>query len=82
MVFPFRDPARHGVAIDLIGLGNVLDGRALVTQQQTMGAGPSSEGGIFLHCLFKEFTLIVGQQMDISHNDPLSRSYDISRETG
>ena len=60
MVCPLRDPARHGVAIDVLGLGNVLDGRALVTQQQTMGAGPSSEGGICLHRLCKEFTLIVG----------------------
>jgi hypothetical protein len=82
MVFPLRDPARHGVAIDLIGLGNVLAGRALVTQQHTMGAGPSSAGGICLHRLFKELTLIVGQRLNVSHHDHLIRAYDISHETG
>ena len=32
MVFPVLDPGRHGDAMDLIGLGDVLDRRALGTQ--------------------------------------------------
>ena len=52
MMFPFRDPGRHGDPMDLIGLGNGLDGRAGGTQQQTMGAAPRSEGGILLHRFF------------------------------
>ena len=81
-VCPLREPARHGVAIDLRGLGHVLAGRALVTQHQTMGAGPRSAGGLCLQRLCKECTLIVGQRWNVSHHDPLSRAYDISHETG
>src|SRR5437879_11787115 len=43
MLFPFFDPGCHGDTMDLIGLGNRLDRRASGTQQQTMGAAPSSE---------------------------------------
>jgi hypothetical protein len=32
MLFPVRDPSRHGDAMDLIGPGDVLDRRALGTQ--------------------------------------------------
>ena len=32
MMFPFLDPGRHGDAMDLIGIGNDLDGRAGGTQ--------------------------------------------------
>ena len=52
MVFPFLDPCRHGDAMNLIGIGNGLDGCAGGTQQQTMGAAPRSEGGILLHRFF------------------------------
>jgi hypothetical protein len=37
------EPSRHGDAMDLIGLGHVLDRLALSTQQQTMSAAPRSE---------------------------------------
>jgi hypothetical protein len=52
MVFPFRDPCRHGDAMHLIGIGNGLDGCVGGTQQQTVGAAPRSEGGILLHRFF------------------------------
>jgi len=49
MLFPLRDPGRHGAPMNLIGRGNGLDGRAGGTQQQTMGTAPRSEDGILLH---------------------------------
>jgi hypothetical protein len=52
MLFPFLNPGRHGDAMDLIGLSKGLDGRPCSTQQQTMGATPSAEGGILVHGLF------------------------------
>ncbi len=52
MVFPFLDPCRHGDAMNLIGIGNGLDGCASGTQQQTMGTAPRSEGGILFHRFF------------------------------
>ena len=52
LLFPVLDPGRHGNTVDLIGLGNGLDGRPCGTQQQTMGATPSTEGGILVHGLF------------------------------
>ena len=33
VLFPFVDPSRHGDAMDLISLGNILDRLALRTQQ-------------------------------------------------
>ena len=32
MLFPVLDPGRHGDAMDLVGLGNGLDGRSCGTQ--------------------------------------------------
>ena len=52
MLFPFLDPGRHGDTMDLIGLGNGLDGRAGGTQQQTMGTAPRSEDRILFHRFF------------------------------
>ena len=52
IIFPFLDPCRHGDAMNLVGIGNGLDGCAGGTQQQTMGAAPRSEGGILLHRFF------------------------------
>jgi hypothetical protein len=49
MLFPVLDSGRHGDAMDLIGPRDVLDRRALGTQSQTMGAAPSSKGGIIFH---------------------------------
>lgn len=43
VLFPFVAPSRHGDAMDLRGLGNVLDPLALSTQQQTLSADPRSE---------------------------------------
>src|SRR2546422_5149714 len=80
LLFPCLDPGRHGDTIDLIGLGNGLDGRAGGTQQQTMGAAPSAECGILLHRLFSEFTLLVGQRLHISHDHHLIRSWGIRHE--
>src|SRR6266851_8358137 len=74
MVFPFLDPCRHGDAMNLIGIGNGLDGCAGGTQQQTMGTAPRSEGGILFHRFFSECTLLVGQRLHISHDHPLIRS--------
>ena len=42
LVFPLLEPGRNGVSIDLIDLGDSLDGGALGTQQQPMGTGPSA----------------------------------------
>src|SRR6266487_6514875 len=66
--------------MDLIGLGNGLDRCASSTQQQTMGAAPSSECGILLHRFFSEFTLLVGQRLHISHDHHLIRSWGIRHE--
>jgi hypothetical protein len=43
MTFPFIEPSRHGDAMDLISLGDLLDRHPLGTQHQTMGSEPSSE---------------------------------------
>jgi hypothetical protein len=43
MMFPSLAPGRHGDAMDLLGPRKVLHGRTFGTQQQTMGAAPSSE---------------------------------------
>src|SRR6266851_5734702 len=51
MALPFCDPGRHGDAMDLIGIGNGLNGGAGGTQQQTMGAAPCSDCGILFHRL-------------------------------
>ena len=74
LLFPFLDPGPHGDTMDLIGLGNGLDGRAGGTQQQTMGAAPRSEGGILFPRFFSECTLLVGQRLHISHDPHLIRS--------
>src|SRR6266436_3967743 len=66
--------------MDLIGLGKSLDRCASSTQQQTMGAAPSSECGILLHSFFSECTLLVGQRRHISHDHHLIRSWGIRHE--
>ena len=66
--------------MDLIGPSNGLDRCASSTQQQTMGAAPSSECGILLHRFFSEFTLLVGQRLHISHDHHLIRSWGIRHE--
>jgi hypothetical protein len=74
MVFPGRHPGRHGDAMDLRGLGDVLAGRALGTQEQAMGTAPHSAGGIMFHRVFSEVTLLCGQRLHISHDHSLIRS--------
>src|SRR6266403_1963454 len=66
--------------MDLIGLGNGLDRRASGTQQQTMGAAPSSECGIRFYRFFSECTLRVGSRLHISHDHHLIRSWGIHHE--
>jgi hypothetical protein len=73
MLFPGRDPGRHGAAMDLRGLGAVLDRRAVGTQSQTMGATPGANGGVVFHRGFSEVTLCLGQRLHISHAHSLIR---------
>jgi len=80
MVFPLRDPGRHGDAMHLIGIGNGLDGCAGSTQQQTVGAAPRSECRVLFHGLFSECTLLVAQRLHISHDHHLIRSWGIHHE--
>jgi hypothetical protein len=64
--------------MDLVSLGDVSDCLALGTQQQTMGAGSGSEGGIRSHRLFEEITLVECQRLDISHRVHLIGSDRVS----
>src|SRR6266704_2233918 len=40
--FPFLDPCRNGISVNVIYLGNGFDRYALTTQQKTMGTHTSS----------------------------------------
>jgi hypothetical protein len=80
MLFPVLEPGRHGDTMALGGLGNVLDRRAVGTQEQTMGAAPGSTGGGGFHRGFSELTLFWCQRLPISHDHYLSRLYDRNHE--
>ena len=71
IVFPFPDPCRDGVAINLIDLGDCIDRHPLGTEYQTMGARSGARGCIMGHRVLEEVTLRVYQRMHISHDGNL-----------
>ncbi len=49
MFFPFLDPWRNSISVNVIYLGNGFDRYALATQQKTMGTHTGSMCSIIFH---------------------------------
>jgi hypothetical protein len=81
LVGPWLAPGGHGVALDLRGLGEVLERGALATPSQTMGARPRSAGGVILPRFFSACALCCGQRLHLSHDHPRLRSWGISHQS-
>src|SRR5712671_6991709 len=67
-LFPFLDPCRHGVSINLIYLRDFFDLHLLCAEQNTVRTDPGSGGRIIFHDFCQSVPLAFGQRTHISHD--------------